>query len=366
MIVRGVRRPFGVDAPPVDEPASASRALRHPDPPSGKATFRQRLGLALLTGYVLVYFGEIVFWATPERAGMGALGVFAAWLAYSVFGYVFLSVVGGFRARGPAAVFLAGAVFGWFEEGIVLQTTWGSPDTPFPISIAFTALAWHALISVLVGWYLIRRVLAQDRPLRTAGVAASTGLFYGVWAISWWTEPPEPLKVLLDADRKDLILVRFGAYALVTTALLVVALWWFGRLRSTSFEASSAERWTLGLATLAYFGLVTVPAAPQALWVLPLLLGVTFLALERNRRAEVRSDAIAAFRRRVGIRSYLPLFCMPSVATAVYAVALVADVRLRTNLAIFYATSVLGAAAWIASIFVQLVRTRPPERVPEV
>src|SRR5690606_17482277 len=118
--------------------------------------------------------------------------------------YYFLCVASFFRARSVWAVFLAGAVFGWFEEGIFLQTTYGQDGLELPVTIAWTALAWHALFDVLVGWYLVRRVLASDRPLRVAALASAIGLVYGLWAVFWWNEPPEPMERLLISDRKDL------------------------------------------------------------------------------------------------------------------------------------------------------------------
>ena len=100
--------------------------------------------------------------------------------------------------RAPWAIFLAGAFYGRLDEGIVVQTMYGTNDGPFPASISFTGLAWHALIDVWIGWYLIRRVLAQNKYLKTIALACGVGLFYGFRAIFWWNEPPPPMKVLLD------------------------------------------------------------------------------------------------------------------------------------------------------------------------
>ncbi len=318
----------------------------------------QRFCLSLLTGYVFLYYGEFMFWATPDREGMNPGGLVLTWLLYSIFAYVFLCVAACFKARSLWAVFLAGAVFGWFEEGIIMGTTFGSPDTPFPMSISFTALAWHALIDVLAGWYLVRQVLSKNRPLRMAGVAALVGAFYGFWAISWWNEPPEPMRVLFAAGRKDMILLHFGGFTFVTTALLIVTLWLYNLLMPCPFTPSKLEKWMVGLATLVWFGLVTTPAAPKAFWVLPPLLGLTFLALDRNRRVEDQPDAIVGFNPDVGAGSYLALLFIPLVATATYFLALAAGVRWRTNIVVFYATSALGAGLWIASVCAPLRRAR--------
>lgn len=313
-------------------------------------SFLRRVALALCSGYLIAYYGELVFWATPDREGMNLGGIVAAWLLYSLMAYPFLCVVSHFRVRGPWAVFLAGAFYGWFEEGVVVQTTYGSADTPFPMSISFTALAWHAPIDIWIGWYLVRLVLAQNQPLKTAALAAGIGLFYGLWAIFWWNEAPPAMQALLDAGRKDLMLVRFALYSFGTTALLILAHGLFNRLSPAGFRPSRTELWIVGALGLLYFAFVTVPSAPKALWVLPSLLGLTFWGLRSNRRVEQRPDAIMAFPEPVKLRNYLTLFAIPLVACAVYFIALASDLRWSTNLVFYYVATPLGALAWLLSV----------------
>lgn len=325
--------------------------------------FRKRLVIALTTGYIFFYYGEVMFWATPDRPGMGVAELVITWLVYSVFAYVFLCAVSLFKVRRVWSVFLAGAFFGWYEEGIVMATTYGTPDTPFPMSISFTGLAWHALIDVLVGWYLVRRVLAQNRVSKVLVVACAIGLFYGLWAVFWWTEPPEPMRVLFEAGRKDLVFLHFSAFSLLTTALLIIAHWLYRRMSPSGFKPTKVELWILGLGTLFYFVCVTVPTAPKALAVLPPLMGATLWALNRNRRAETRADAIVAFDASVKLSCYLCLLAIPLVAMAIYFVALACDASLRTNMPIYYLTSATGALMWIGSI-VMIFRSRKPTMSP--
>lgn len=312
--------------------------------------FFKRVAVALCSGYIIVYYGEFVFWATPDREGLDAGGIIAVWLAYSVFAYPFLSVASVFKVRDPWAVFLAGAFYGWFEEGIIVQTMYGTDDGPFPASISFTGLAWHALIGVWIGWYLVRRVLAQNKNLKTLALTCAIGLFYGCWAIFWWNEPPPPMKVLLDAGQKDVLFIHFALFAFGTTVPLVLAHWLYDRVRLTEFNPSKFELWILGVLALLYYAFITVPAAPKALWVLPPLMGATFWALSKNRRAETRTDAIVAFPEKVKPLNYLLLFAIPLVAVAIYFFALANDARLPTNRIIYYITTPLGAILWLISV----------------
>jgi hypothetical protein len=319
----------------------------------------KRVLLAMTSGYILVYYGELVFWATPERDGMTAGGILAQWLIYTVFAYAFLCVVSIFRVRSVWAVLLAGAFYGWFEEGIVVQTMYGTPDNPFPVSIAFTGLAWHMLVGVFVGWYLVRRVLAQNRVFKTIGLACVIGLFYGAWAIWWWAEPPAPMKALLDAGHKEVLLVRFGIFALSTTAVLIVAHWLYNRVLPFVFKPGKIELWFFAVATILYFAFVTVPAAPKALWVLPPLMAITLGALNKNRRVESERDAISAFNANVKPLNYLLLFLIPLVAISIYSLALATGASLRTNLVVYYGGSALGVLLWMVSIAMVYRRTGP-------
>ena len=128
---------------------------------------------------------------------MNVGGIIAVWLMYSIMAYPFLCVVNYFHVRDPWYIFLTGAFCGRFKEGLVVQNMYGAPDTPLPMSISFTALAWHAPIDVLVGWYLVRYVLSQNKHLTTIVLACGTGHFYGLWGIFWWHEPPQSIKEVL-------------------------------------------------------------------------------------------------------------------------------------------------------------------------
>jgi hypothetical protein len=314
--------------------------------------FFHRIFIVLMTGYIIVYYGELVFWATPEREGMTIGGICVTWLAYSLFAYVFLCVVSVFKVRGPWAVFLAGAFYGWFEEGIVVQTMYGTEDGPFPMSIAFTGLAWHALIGVFTGWYLVRKILAGNRLLTTIGLTSSIGLFYGLWAISWLKEPPPPMKLLLNAGQKNILLSHFAIYTFSTTAFLILIHWLYNRAMPFVFKPSKIELWILGTATGLYFIFVTIPAAPKAIWVLPPLMATTFWALNKNRRVESKEDAISAFQPEVQPLNYIALALIPIIATVTYFLALQTGTALRTNQFVYYCFSAIGVFMWIFSCVV--------------
>ncbi len=142
---------------------------------------RQILGI-LATGYILFFYSELMFWARV-RPGDALKDWVSTWLLYSLLGYILLTLIARFRVSGIWALFLAGAVFGWLAEGLVVQTAYDS----LPLSISFTGLAWHALISVCVGWYAVRRALDNGlaRPWdgrRASGWRMVSGRSPGGWS----------------------------------------------------------------------------------------------------------------------------------------------------------------------------------------
>ncbi|MBI2300109.1 MAG: hypothetical protein HYU66_14395 [Armatimonadetes bacterium] len=234
------------------------------------------------------------------------------------------------------------------------------------MSISFTGLAWHAPLDVFVGWYLVRQALSRKSRFQTFALACGIGLFYGLWAVFWWNEPPPPMKALFDAGRKDLVFIHFTLFAVGTTVFLALAHWLYQRTRLTEFKPSRFECWVVGVLSLLYYALVTVPAAPRALWVLPPLMGLTLWALARNRRAESRPDAIAAFPETPKPLNYLLLLVIPLVASMVYLVALATGARLHTNMVVYTIATPLGALLWIVSVVMCARRRADTGPLPEV
>ena len=114
----------------------------------------KRLLSVLACGYILMFYSEHLFWA-HVRASDTLFDYLETWLLYSFLAFAFLNLIDHFRVQNIWALFLCGAVFGWLVEGVIVQTTYES----LPLSISFTGLAWHALISVWVGWYAVRKAI---------------------------------------------------------------------------------------------------------------------------------------------------------------------------------------------------------------
>jgi hypothetical protein len=100
----------------------------------------------------------------------------------------------------------AGAVFGWLLEGVVVGTAYEI----LPISISFTGLAWHGLISFSFGLWALPEILSRRCNLLFPAVIG-IGLFFGAWAINWNANPNEYRASA----------VEFLIFAAAATALLI-------------------------------------------------------------------------------------------------------------------------------------------------
>lgn len=301
--------------------------------------------VVLSTGYIFLYYSELAFWASYDPVGMAFPGIVVTWLGYSLFAFLFLCIVDHFRVRTVWSLFLAAAAYGWLVEGVFAQTMY----LDFPVNLSWTGLAWHATLTVLVGWYQVRRVLVDAGIRRILLVAAIIGAVYGLWAVFWWLEPGHRVKALVDAGRTDVALVHFALYALVTTVVLIIAYWVEGRTRAT-FAPSRGERWVLVAFTALYYGVVVAPAHPHSLLMLPPLLGLVYLALRRNRRDEHGASLISAAGGRPSIARCALLIIVAVVALAIYAVALALGLQIPSNYWMLFTTTPLGALLFIASV----------------
>jgi hypothetical protein len=297
-------------------------------------TFKNTL-LVLSTGYIFVFFSEHVFWARirPDDSLKNWISV---WLAYSLMAFVFLHLITHFKVANHWALFLAGAAFGWMAEGIVVQTTYES----LPLSISFTGLAWHALITIWIGWYALRQRLSDPAPLPTLKLATTIGAGYGLWAIAWWLEP----------DGGIATLGEFSTFVLITSILVIIAFWFANWSASEPF---TPNHWVTGIIYslfILYFIFIAVPAAPVAILILPILFGLIYFGLRKNKQVEQNDSLLTTLTNRASPLNYLSLLAIPLTTIAVYATVLTLNLQWQTNWILYLITTPLGFILFVMSL----------------
>ncbi len=308
-----------------------------------------RFATALLTGYVFVFFSEISFWARPLDSVVWP-GIIGNWLAYSLTAYVFLGIVGAARPQRWATVFLCGALFGWLVEGVLVATMYAD----LPLSISFTGLAWHALLTVGVGWYLIPRALRTSF-WAVAGWCTLVGACLGLWGMTWWFE--------VGAQKIDL--PTFATYFTVRTVVLGVAYVLLGRVAPAQMRLNWGEWGVLMACVVAWFALLTVPGVPFALFILPPCVALTVFALWRFARRDGPTAAPTAWSRVTGpfpVWRALGMLALPLAASTVYGLGVAFGMPFKSGILLYIITTPLGFFFFIRAIV--LASRRLPPQVP--
>jgi len=301
----------------------------------------QKLVVVLATGYILFFYSERVFWSFL-RPGDKLVDLALGWLVYSLLAWVFLLLVRLCRIAAFPALFLAGAVFGWLAEGLVVDTLYGNSDNPFPVSISFTGLAWHALISVGIGWYGQAKVLTAGNPAKIALFSVAVGLGWGLWA-AWWPAELGHVKTSLAA---------FAGHTVACSVLLILSWVVLGLGRPDWFRPAKWEMPVLVAVVVLFFLVIRVPATPRSALILPPLLLLCAYGLRRNQRQEQRPDLVDTWVGHIRLRSCLWMLIVPVTAIAVYAPVAAWGLTLPTNWVLYVITMPLGFFCLFRSLWI--------------
>jgi hypothetical protein len=299
-----------------------------------------------------MFFSENLFWARFRPGEDSITNYTYTWLAYSLVAYVLLTLVRRFHVRSLPAIYLVGAACGWLTEGVIVQTAYEQ----FPLQLSWTGLAWHALITVVWGWYFLRQTLVKGNFRQVSLQFGLAGVFFGFWAIFWRVEEP--------ANQASP--VEFAVYAFAITALFGLCAWLFQRISYPPFQYnrifSAIVAGVFGL----MFLVAVVPVIPWAIAVLPPLLALVGWGLALNRRCETRPDILEAMTGPLPPANLLGLLALPGLAVLLYTIADILNLRPNTGWLVYLVTMPVGAFAFIASLaFIwQRSRTHPLVQAP--
>ena len=318
-----------------------------------------RLAFALLSAAVLLVFSEKLFWYVTGYTVLDLL------VGYFFPAFVLLWAVDFFRVRRLAPLFLAAAVFGFVAEGMLTNTLYdGGPLAWF--STSYTPLAWHAPLSVVFGWWWLRRELVAGRARRLALGCAAVGGLWGLWALAWWLPEnvADPALLAQGARLGRWPVADFALHAFTFTGLLALAHGLFGRGGwRAAFRPSWVEAALVVAGLLLFFGILVLPVYPWAPLKLIGLVGMALGALYVNKHRESSGSVLTELAGPVRLRHLLLLAVMPAAAVTVYALAASLEpspdiIRIITAYGLVAGTAVLGWVAFVAALIVTIRRPR--------
>ncbi len=281
--------------------------------PESFVSFARRLAAVLLFTSVAVFFSEKAYWYVQGYAWF-VLVVFYAFMVYPC-----LWLIEHFKVSRLSEGVMVAAVFAFLVEGVLTPVLYegGLSDLSMPLYF----LGWHGLLSVVVGWQVLRVWLVEDRWFRVVMGGVLFGGFWGLWSLTFWL--PENAGHATEPARWATW--SFGLHAVTFTATLAAAHGLLGRgVRLPHFSPSRLERVLALICVAALFAMLVLPAVPWApLKLLPLLaIPIAFLWLSRGKAEQPgRSGLMHNCMRPARWRALTGLLVMPASATSVYAVA---------------------------------------------
>lgn len=265
---------------------------------------------------ILLFFSEFYFLNegpvinvidTLEQSPLEIIPSFIEFtLFYALFAYLFLFAIEHYPVKTITGLFLAGAFFGWATEGVIIPIVYEAP----PFSFIFPSVSWHAIVDVLFGWYIIRRVMRTRNLYAIIALFVVTGAVWGGWATWFWAEP-ETLQPITPE--------RFMSYTMITSLLWIIGMIILDRFGTVDFLAGKWEvRIVLGISAFFFLSLLIL-YLPLSL-LLPPLIWCTHRALNRtSANAPNAPDIIRpVLRTPPPLWTYALAILTPLTATAVY------------------------------------------------
>ncbi|MBD3350544.1 MAG: hypothetical protein GF364_03560 [Candidatus Lokiarchaeota archaeon] len=311
--------------------------------------FMKRVIGVLSLGIVFFIYSEEIFWSFLRLEDV-FFGKLQTWLLYSAATYIVLWLSYKYKANSLGSFFIIGATYGWIIEGLVVLTMYEE----LPLSISFTGLAWHSLITLFIGFVLFQDALVKSNKKKILKLSCFVGAFWGWWGVSWQFE----LGYLASVD-------QFFIYASILTILMFIGFLIYNKMNIQEFNPSKLEKIMIYAFIVVYFviDLLYLGILIIILWI-PLM-SLNIFALKRHAdKIEDESKAIDEEKKHYKITSETNLskknivimLIIPVVATMVYFGLIAMDLVLPYNILLYLITTPLGFILYIYSLIKTLKR----------
>jgi len=196
---------------------------------------------------------------------------------YGLVTYLFLLTISYYQTRTMCALILAGYAYGWAIEGLFIPVLYEN----IPASFIWPS-AWHVLVDILLGWYLIRILLRKNNALLTIALAVILGLAWGIWATWFW----------IGEGERRITPDEFTDFSLFTSVIWISGTILADRAGKLAFRPTRVEIVILLTLCALLFAVMTFASGFVPLLILPLA-GLVLYALSRNRGLEKRENIIS-------------------------------------------------------------------------
>jgi len=320
--------------------------------------YLSRVLFVLLSSAIMVFFSEKTFWYVQGYA------IFELVLFYSIPVAASLWVINLLQVQRLSGIVLIGGLFGFLVEGILTPIIYeaGLLD---PIMPAYF-VGWHGLLSVVFGWYLIRKWLVEGDWKHLLLSSSLFGMFWGIWSLSYRL-PESILEFEGYVQTGESWLpgawpaLDFAFFTLVFTGMLMIGHWLLGQGLWQS--RISMQKWELAILA----GLLAFLYAFQVFPIVPLgflkLLGLILLVIiPLNIQKKCQNDGciLESLAGRIQFSQTIPLLVIPLTASFVYGLAALfppPENLIRLSFQSIYAVQGLIGGAFFIWAWVDSIRT---------
>ncbi|GIT89933.1 hypothetical protein JANAI62_05830 [Jannaschia pagri] len=293
------------------------------------------LGLRLVgigsLGCILYALSELAFYPLPLQPDL-AIGV----LAYGVIGWSAIAMLAVARRWDRAAWWLAAGMIGFLAEGVLVAELY----TALPLTLVWTPLAWHALVTVFGGLLGFRAALVRGA-LATLAFGVLLGGVLGLWGGWMWAAEELP------GGQTQFDWPPVSDYAvqlLCAWVLLSVGHWGWNRVAPRVPDLNlRADLWSLTVLLGTAWAFAW--AAPMFPW--SLLLIVLVAATAWGLRGT--SDA-PQYTPQIGVSAWIATAAMPAAAILIYAVIAWTQPRWETNVVVLIVLGLPAVALWLRAL----------------
>ena len=284
-----------------------------------------------------MYPSEYLFWsALPDDYNLPTF--LATLTAYTLTGRILVCILQFCRVDNLSGLFLAGAIYGWTVEGVVVGTMYDD----FPINLIWTGVAWHGLFSVMLVWLFLRKAALWSWP-RYAAALVAVGILFGIWSSFWPNEKPE-------FPTAWGVLVQ----GLMASSGFILAQVIYDRAPAGSFKVTRTEAGLLGLLVLVMFG-VQASARPSPILAFYPIFACTALALLLLGRGKGQLILEVVVQSRASLGRRAALLTIPVAVAASFATTRWAVPGFPTNQVFYFGTIAAGTVFLAAAVAMNLV-----------
>lgn len=267
----------------------------------------------------MVFFSEKSYWYVQGYAIVELVLFYAIPVAASLW------VIDLLEVQRLSGVVLIGGLFGFLVEGILTPLIYeaGLLDPVMPAYF----VGWHGLLSVVFGWYLIRKWLIEGNSKRLLFSSAVFGTFWGIWSLSYrLPESVQEFEGYVLAGESWLPgawpTLDFAFYTLVFTGMLMIGHWLLGQgLWQSRF---SMKKWEIGVLV----GIMTFIFAFQVFPIFPLgflklagLILLVVIPLMVQKKRQDKTSVLDSLNGQIPFSRTLPLLAIPLVSSLIYGIA---------------------------------------------